>query len=220
MEEQRGGRLAKLGEVAAKLKRLERVALDNSIYLDENLRIHALWSALRAVNNAIDAPVRLPFRDELRVLRHASAAREDAVVSAALEPLEAGNVADVGVEPLADHEPWFTTSVAPVSRVALVPDEGAGVLAHVALLGFSTSAFRCQGFAPGNDTLSILACAGYCLNEKDLDSATRELNQLKGTVKALLKDWLEAARRKLKVRRALEVRYIFISGGMKMPTTE
>ncbi|KAI0300816.1 mitochondrial inner membrane protein-domain-containing protein [Russula brevipes] len=97
------------------IKRLERVALDNSTYLDENLRIHALWSAL------------------LRVLRHAAAARDDAVVGAALEALEAGNAPDVGVEPLADLASWFTTSVAPaVSRVALVPDDGAGVLAHAA----------------------------------------------------------------------------------------
>jgi len=109
VEEERGGRLAKLDELAANLKRLERVALDNSTYLDENLRIHALWSALRAVNNAIDAPARRPFHGELHVLRHASAARDDVVVGAALEALETGNAADVGVEPLADLATWFAT---------------------------------------------------------------------------------------------------------------
>ena len=113
MEEERGGRLAKLDELAANLKRLERVALDNSTYLDENLRIHALWSALRAVSSSIDGPTRRPFRDELRVLRHAAAARDDAVVGVALDALDAGNAPDVGVEPLADLASWFTTSVAP-----------------------------------------------------------------------------------------------------------
>ena len=207
VEEERGGRLAKLDELAANLKRLERVALDNSTYLDENLRIHALWSALRAVNNTIDAPMRRPFRDELRVLRHAVAARDDAVVGAALDVLEASNAPDVGVEPLADLSSWFTTSVAPaVSRVALVPDDGAGVLAHAASYVLSMFAFRRQGLVPGNDVLSVLARAEYHLNEKDLDSATRELNQLCGTAKALLKDWLEAARRRLEVQQALEVR--------------
>ena len=206
VEEERGGRLAKLDELAANLKRLERVALDNSTYLDENLRIHALWSALRAVNNTIDAPMRRPFRDELRVLRHAVAARDDAVVGAALDVLEASNAPDVGVEPLADLSSWFTTSVAPaVSRVALVPDDGAGVLAHAASYLLSTFAFRRQGLVTGNDVLSVLARAEYHLNEKDLDSATRELNQLCGTAKALLKDWLEAARRRLEVQQALEV---------------
>jgi MICOS complex subunit MIC60 len=212
VEEERGGRLAKLDELAANLKRLERVALDNSTYLDENLRIHALWSALRAVHNSIDAPKRRPFRDELRVLRHAAAARDDVVVGAALDALEASNAPDVGVEPLADLASWFTTSVAPaVSRVALVPDDGdAGVLAHVASYVLSTFAFRRQGLVPGNDVLSVLARAEYHLNEKDLDSATRELNQLCGTAKALLNDWLVAARRRLEVQQALEVRQSFV----------
>jgi len=217
--EERGGRLAKLDELAANLKRLERVALDNSTYLDENLRIHALWSTLRAVNNAIDAPARRPFRNELRVLRHASAARDDGVVGAALEALEAGNAADAGVEPLADLATWFTTGVAPaVSRIALVPDKGAGVLAHVASHVLSAFAFRRQGLVPVDDSLSIMAHAEYHLNEKDLDSATRELNQLKGAAKAPLKDWLEAARRRLEVHAASSGRYVFLSDSMKLLT--
>ena len=48
--EERGGRLAGLDELTTNSKRLERVALDNSTYLDEKMRIHALWSALRAIN--------------------------------------------------------------------------------------------------------------------------------------------------------------------------
>ena len=211
VEEERGGRLAKLDELAANLKRLERVALDNSTYLDENLRIHALWSALRAVNTAIDAPVRRPFRDELRVLRHAVAARDNAVVGVVLDALDAGDAPDIGVEPLADLASWFTTGVVPaVSRVALVPDDGAGVLAHVASHVLSAFAFRRQGLVPGNDVLSVLARAEYHLNEKDLDSAARELNQLQGAAKALLKDWLEAARRRLEVQQAIEVRHFIL----------
>jgi len=208
--EERGGRRAQLDEPAANLKRLERVAVDNSTYIEENLRIHALWSALCAVNNAIDVPVGHPFCDELCVLRHASTVRHDAIVSAALE---AGNTADIGVEPLADLASWFTTSV------ALVPDEGPGVLALVASHVLLTVAFRRQCLAPGNDALSIFARAGCHLNEKDW-IAQHELNQLKEAAKALFQNWLEAARRRLEVRRAPEVRYIFISDGMKMPATE
>jgi hypothetical protein len=139
--------------------------------------------------------------------------RDDSVASAALDALEAGDAPDIGVEPLADLASWFTTSVAPaVSRVALVPDEdggygrgGAGVLAHLASHVLSTFAFRRQGLVQGDDVLSVLARAEYYLNEKDLDSATRELNQLRGTAKMLVKDWLEAARRRLEVQQALEV---------------
>ncbi|THH15561.1 hypothetical protein EW146_g4937 [Bondarzewia mesenterica] len=206
VEQERGGRLAKLDELAANLKRLERVALDNSSYLDENLRIHSLWSAIRAVHSAVDSPARKPFRDELRVLRHIAAAKEDTLVSMALEALEASDAPDVGVEPFADLASWFSTSVAPrVSSVALVPDQNAGVLSHIASHLFSSFTFRRRGLVPGDDVLSTLSRAEYYLNEKDLDSATRELNQLKGTAKVLLKDWLEAARRRLEVQQALDV---------------
>ncbi|KAG9308784.1 hypothetical protein JVU11DRAFT_11577 [Chiua virens] len=48
VEEERGGRLARLNELATGLKRLERLALDNSSYLDENIRVHGMWTALHA----------------------------------------------------------------------------------------------------------------------------------------------------------------------------
>ncbi|KAF8150708.1 mitochondrial inner membrane protein Mitofilin [Crassisporium funariophilum] len=207
VEQERGGRLAKLDELSANLKRLERIALDNSSYLDENIRVHALWSALRALtSNAISSTVRKPFREELRVLRHITAAREDPVVSVILESLEGTDVPDVGVEPFADLATWFIGEVAPkVSQVALVPDENSGVLSFLASRAISGLRFKRQGLVPGNDVLSVLARAEYHLNERDLDSATRELNQLKGPAKVLLHDWLEAARRRLEVQQALEV---------------
>jgi len=207
VEQERGGRLAKLDELSANLKRLERIALDNSSYLDENIRVHALWGAIRALtSNAISSNVRKPFREELRVLRHIAAAREDPVVSVVLESLEGTEVPDVGVEPFADLATWFVGEVAPkVSQVALVPDENAGVLSFLASRALSSLRFKRQGLVPGDDVLSVLARAEYHLNEKDLDSAARELNQLKGPAKALLHDWLEAARRRLEVQQALEV---------------
>lgn len=207
VEQERGGRLAKLDELSANLKRLERIALDNSSYLDENIRIHALWGAIRALaSNAISSSVRKPFREELRVLRHIAAAREDPVVSVVLDSLEGTDVPDVGVEPFADLATWFVSEVAPkVSEVALVPDENAGVLSYLASRALSSLRFKREGLVPGDDVLSVLARAEYHLNEKDLDSATRELNQLKGPSKVLLHDWLEAARRRLEVQQALEV---------------
>ncbi|TCD63207.1 Formation of crista junctions protein 1 [Steccherinum ochraceum] len=206
VEQERGGRLAKLDELATGLKRLERVALDNSAFLDENLRIHSLWSALRALNHAVDASTRKPFRDELRVLRHITAAREDPVVATVLDTLESSDVPDIGVEPFADLASWFSSSVAPrVCSVALVPDQNAGVLSHLASHLFSSFSFKRQGLVPGSDVLSTLARAEYYMNEKDLDSAARELNQLTGTAKVLISDWLEAARKRLEVVQALEV---------------
>lgn len=207
VEQERGGRLAKLDELSANLKRLEGIALANSVHLDENLRIHSLWSAIRALSNStISSPVRKPFRDELRVLRHITAAREDPVVSATLDSLESTDIPDVGVEPLADLATWFVNEVSPkVSQVALVPDQNAGVLSYIASRAISSLRFKRQGLVPGDDILSVLARAEFYLNEKNLDFAARELNQLKGPAKELLHDWLEAARRRLEVQQALEV---------------
>ncbi|XP_006459272.1 hypothetical protein AGABI2DRAFT_134742 [Agaricus bisporus var. bisporus H97] len=207
VEQERGGRLAKLDELSADLKRLERVAFDNASYLDDNIRIHALWSALRALNsNAMASPIRKPFREELRVLRHIAAAREDPIVSATLDSLEKTDVPDVGIEPLADLTTWFTNEVSQkVSEVALVPDEDAGVLSYLASRALSNLRFKRHGLVAGDDVLSVLARAEYYLNEKDLDTATRELNQLKGPAKILLHDWLEAARKRLEVQQALDV---------------
>lgn len=206
VEHERGGRLAKLDELAADLKRLERVTLDNATYLDENLRLHALWSALRALTAAVDAPVRTPFRAELRILRHVAAARADPVIATVLDSVEASDVPDVGVEPLPALTTWFSRSVAPqVTRVALVPEENAGLLSHLASHLISAFRFRRQGLVEGSDVLSVLARAEHYMNEKNLDSAARELNQLKGTSKELLGDWLVAARRRLEVLQAIEV---------------
>ena len=193
------------------MKRLEQIALDNSDVLDDNIRIHALWSAVRAVSGAaLDSSERKPFRDELRVLRHIAAAREDELASTVLQDLDSSDVPDIGVEPLADLTMWFTTSVYPkVARVALVPDRDAGVLSYIASHVLSSFRFKRHGLVDGDDVLSVLARAEYYLNEQDLDSATRELNQLRGPAKALLRDWLEAARRRLEVQQALEVSPVF-----------
>jgi MICOS complex subunit MIC60 len=106
--------------------------------------VYTLWSALRAITNAIDSPTtstsaQRPFCNKLHVLHHAVATRDDTVASVALDALEAGNAPDIGIEPLADLASWFTTSVTPaVSRVTLVPDDdhgshSVGVMAHLAL---------------------------------------------------------------------------------------
>ncbi|KAG2145375.1 mitochondrial inner membrane protein Mitofilin [Suillus bovinus] len=206
VEQERGGRLAKLDELATSLKRLERLALDNSSYLDENIRVHSMWTAIRAIQSAVDASLRKPFREELRVLRHIAVAKEDTIITAALDSLEQSDMPDIGVEPFADLASWFSTSVRPrVSSVALVPDQDAGVLTHLASHFLSLFRFQRHGLVPGSDVLSILSRAEYYMNEKDLDSAARELNQVKGTARELLHDWLEAARRRLEVLQALEV---------------
>src|ERR1700761_9267548 len=88
VETEREGRLSKLEELASSLKKLERLTVDNATYLDHNLQLHALWSSLRAVTKIMDSPRRMPFRNELRILRNAAAARNDAVISNVLDSLQ------------------------------------------------------------------------------------------------------------------------------------
>jgi len=52
---------------------------------------------------------------------------------------------------------------------------------------------------------AILARTEYFLSHNDLDSATRELNQLTGWQRKLAHDWLLAARCHLEVRQALDI---------------
>ncbi|KIO16088.1 hypothetical protein M407DRAFT_12989, partial [Tulasnella calospora MUT 4182] len=138
-------------------------------------------------------------------LRNVATSHPDPIIDAALDTLESSSTPDVGVEPLSDLASWFFTSVSPkVESVSLVPDQGAGLLSHIASAVLSKLRFKPRGLPEGNDVLSVLARAEYHLNEKDLDTAARELNQLSGWSKALLKDWLDAARARLEVQQALE----------------
>ncbi|KAG8766932.1 Formation of crista junctions protein 1 [Ceratobasidium sp. 428] len=228
VEQERGGRLAKLDELATGLAKLERTTRDNAAYIDENVRVHGLWSALRAVaSTALESEARTPFRDELRVLRSVAGVQSNSpvdpatkaeeqsnpnvVLSAALDTLLASSAPDQGVEPRADLAAWFITSVAPsVRRAALVPDTTAGVLSHIASwafagLRFSRPGSSSGGLVQGQDVLSVLSRAEYYLGVKNLDAAAREVNQLTGWPGRLVRDWLDAVRRRLEVEQALEV---------------
>jgi len=77
-------------------------------------------------------------------------------VVSALETLEATDVPDIGIEPFARLASWFTTSVVPrVSSVALVPDQDAGILSHLA----STLPLTLQISAPWIGCWAPMYCA-------------------------------------------------------------
>lgn len=210
VETERGGRLAKLDDLTTSLHELKTITLDNSATLDQNVRVHKVWSALRAVQAKSDAGD-VSFENELRVLRSlntSDSTQSATVAAAALEQLEASGIASTGVKSLAALSSWFTTSVSPrVKSAALVPaPEDAGVASHLASLTLSKIMFRpTPGPVDGADVSAVLARAEWCLAEKDLDGAAREVNRLQGWPKRLASDWLREARRALEVKQALEV---------------
>lgn len=220
VEQERGGRLAKLEALADDVKNLESVTYDNADYVDDNVRVHTFWSALRALERAIVGKISLtqsndekkPFRKELEALdKLAQETHEDhagsTVVSEALKSLKDSNVPDEGVESVSDLSDWFRLSIEPkVRRVALAPEVGAGPLSIAVSAALSSLfLFKKQGLVEGTDVASVLSRADYYLTQKNLDMAARELNQLTGWPKTLLRDWLNEARKTLHVQQALEV---------------
>ncbi|WVR06779.1 hypothetical protein IAU60_003814 [Kwoniella sp. DSM 27419] len=213
VETERGGRLAKLDTLTTSLKQLERVTLDNSAQLDDNVRLHKIWSALRAVQSKAEAGD-VSFDSELRALKSLSAPAGqgpeggETVISTALAQLERSGIPQTGVKSFAALSSWFSNSVAPrVHSSSLVPaPEEASVVSHLASSGLSKLLFRpTAGRVEGHNVGAVLARAEYCLAEKDLDGAAREVNTLKGWPGKLAQDWLREARRKLEVQQALEV---------------
>ncbi|ODN97969.1 hypothetical protein I350_07606 [Cryptococcus amylolentus CBS 6273] len=205
VETERGGRLAKLDSLSTSLKQLERITLDNSATLDDNVRLHKLWSALRAVQGKVDKGD-VSFDDELRALK--TLGLNEGVIKTALAQLETSGIPQTGVKSFPALSSWFTNTVAPrIQSSSLVPaPEEASVLSHLASATLSKVLFRpTAGRVPGESVGATLARAEWCLGQKDLDGAAREVNSLTGWPAKLAADWLVQARRKLEVQQALEV---------------
>lgn len=213
VEQERAGRLARLDEMAAELKSVERLSLENAQSLDHNVGLHALSAALRTLRQAIDAPVlpdtayvRRTFVDELAAVKATRKAQDNEVIAAALTAIDETGAAAAGVESLPTLHEWFAVRLAPrLTSVALLPEQGAGVLSYIASMVLSPLLFVRQGNVPGDDVASIIARTSWLLERRDLDQATRELNQLRGWAKVLASDWLQAARTRLEVDQALDL---------------
>lgn len=208
VETERGGRLAKLDQLTTSLKQLERITLDNSATLDDNIRVNKVWSALRALQTKAEQGD-VAFDHELRVLKSLTTSDEEkTVISPALQQIEASGAATNGIKSFASLSSWFINSVAPrIHSASLTPTpEESTVVSHLASIALSKIMFRpTAGAVTGSDVGSVLARAEWCLGEKDLDGAAREINGLKGWPGKLASDWLREARRNLEVKQALEV---------------
>lgn len=214
VEQERAGRLARLDELATELHRLEAVSLDNAKTLDDNIGLHTLSAALRKLRTAIDgaedageeahAYVRRTFSKELDTLRRTPKAQDNELIQAALAVIDQTGAPQEGVESVPTLHEWFAARLAPRLRsVALLPEQGAGVLSYLTSMALSPLLFSRKGLIEGQDVASTVARAEWYLEHKDLDRATRELNQLHGWAKILAGDWLEAARKRLEVDQAI-----------------
>ncbi|KAF9919797.1 Formation of crista junctions protein 1 [Linnemannia zychae] len=204
VENERGGRLARLDQINLRLKTLERQGVDNAEFLDQSSRTHQLWCGVKALEKAYEAGERRPFDRELARLKRLAETDKDAEVLKVVLDAVPESVAAQGVDSVPELMDRFEYVADKVREASLVPDNG-GVLAHGMSYVLSKLMFKKHGLVPGNDVEAILARTEYYLVENDLEQAVRELNQLKGWCKRLAKDWIVAARRRVEVGQAIDV---------------
>lgn len=215
VEEERGGRLARVGEVATRQRFLEQASYKNAEQLDDSRKAHMITLAVDALARAAYAGNKQAFMEELQALLTISAPsspfadlterRNDEMVQLVASQISE-SVALHGISSVAELAERFTTVAAEVRHASLIPEEGSSMVSHLISIVLSKLMFKKEGLVPGEDVEARLARAEYYLEkEHDLESAAREMNQLKGWPKHLSMDWLDAARRHLEVKQALEV---------------
>ncbi|KAF8976675.1 Formation of crista junctions protein 1 [Entomortierella lignicola] len=204
VENERGGRLARLDQINLRLRTLERQGIDNAEFLEQSARTHQLWCGVKALEKAYESGERRPFDRELTRLKRLAEAEKDAELLKAVLTSVPDSVAVQGVDSVPELVDRFEYVADKVREASLVPENG-GVLAHGMSVVLSKLMFKKHGLVPGNDVEAILARTEYYLHENDLEQAVREMNQLKGWGKRLAKDWIIAARRRVEVGQAIDV---------------
>ncbi|KAF9188829.1 Formation of crista junctions protein 1 [Haplosporangium sp. Z 767] len=204
VENERGGRLARLDHINLRLKTLERQGVENAEFLEQSARTHQLWCGIKALEKAYESGERRPFDRELARLKKLAETEKDAEVLKVVLAAVPDSVAAAGVDSVPELMDRFEYVADKVRQASLVPENG-GVLAHAMSVVLSKLMFKKHGLVPGNDVEAILARTEYYLIENDLEQAVRELNQLKGWGKRLAKDWIVAARRRVEVGQAIDV---------------
>ncbi|KAG0665036.1 Formation of crista junctions protein 1 [Rhodotorula mucilaginosa] len=215
VEQERGGRLAKLEELESGVRKLEKVARENEEALGEAQRARKIFTAVKALEHKVESG--LPFANELATLQRLaqpssssassspSDSTADSLVALALSTIPA-EAASSGIASFPALSARFSDSVAPqLKKVSLLPEHGAGVLAYLTSALASHALFEKEGWADGKDLVSTVARVKFWLANKDLDLAAREVNTLTGWPKALAADWLKQARQHLEVKQALDV---------------
>lgn len=212
VETERAGRLGKLEALQDGFEKLGKTTLENSSWLEDNRQVNKLWTAIRASWQAsVEGKDNTPFARELAALTNvakrsptSSSPEEENAIDVVLSTIP-DSVQAHGVESFPTLAGWFTDRLVPKIRKAAIFPQNGGFIGYLTSSLVSNLLFEKVGFVQGDDVISILSRAEWYLNHKDLESATREINQLSGWPKILARDWLQASRRHLEVRQALQI---------------
>lgn len=205
VETERNGRLGKLQELTNSVDELSKLSTSWADVIDANLKTQQLHVALEAVRAAYESPEQpKPFLREVAALKEV--ADDDEVVSAAIASINPRAYQE-GVPTQTQLVDRFRRVAEEVRKAALLPED-AGFAGHASSWVLSKVLFRKQGLAQGNDVESILTRTETFLEEGDIDSAAREMNQLSGWSRKLAEDWLKEARLLLEVKQAVDVGFL------------
>jgi mitofilin len=211
IEEERDGRLSKIDELSTSVADLEKLSSSWSEVIDSTLRTQHLQVALESVRNAVlhaDHPT--PFINELVALKEVS--KDNDVVNAAIASINPAAY-QRGIPTPANLIDRFRRVASEVRKASLLPED-AGVASHAASAVLSKMMFTKKGergLPSGDDVEATLARTEVLLEEGDLESATREMNGLKGWAGVLSRDWVAETRRVLEVRQAVDVSTFIIA---------
>jgi mitofilin len=202
VESERGGRLGKLRELEKAVQELEELTTKWNDVINTNLQTQQIFTAVEAVRASFESPEQpRPFLREMAALKEV--ADDDEVIKAAIDSVNPAAYQN-GVATHTALLDKFRKLQHEIRRAALLPED-AGVAAHAGNWLLSKLMFKKRGLAQGDDVESILAKTETYLEEGDVDSAAREMNQMRGWSRKLAEDWLREARLMLEVKQALDV---------------
>ncbi|KAF9977736.1 Formation of crista junctions protein 1 [Modicella reniformis] len=129
VENERGGRLARLDHINLRLRTLERQEIDNAEFLEQSARTHQLWCGIKALEKVYETGERRPFDRELARLKRLAEAERDADVLKAVLAAVPESVAIKGVDSVPELIDRFEYVADKVRQASLVPENG-GILSH------------------------------------------------------------------------------------------
>ncbi|KAF8540971.1 mitochondrial inner membrane protein-domain-containing protein [Trichophaea hybrida] len=202
VEHERNGRLGKLKELEEAVEELEKLTVQWNDVINTNLKTQQTFTALETVKASYESPDQpKPFLREMAALKEV--AGDDEVIRAAIASINPAAYQN-GVSTHTQLMERFRKLSGEVRLAALLPED-AGIAAHAGNWVLSKLMFKKNGLAQGNDVESILAKTETYLEEGNVDSAAREMNQLSGWARTLANDWLREARLVLEIQQALDV---------------
>lgn len=193
---EREGRLARLDELAYKLKVLENLTASFAERFVISERTHRLWSLYFSTQSLIEEGSADRFWRQFRAL--AKAASNDSFVNAIMSSFPDNSV----IVNLDDLQEEFDALRPRIKRFSLAAED-AGMFSLAFSYVMSFFMFDKHGLVEGSDVETRLSRAEhYLFSEKDIHRATQEMNQLTGWSRFLAESWLEKARRLAEAQQA------------------